>query len=122
MSNRNRTAGHNWERECQKVLLPLFPKTLTSRNESRTLDNLKVDLTHTDPFYFQCKTTATKLDYHTLLNEMPQDNHVNVLLHRLTKKVNTRFIKQDDYAILKMSDFIDLITTIYGTKENNNSN
>jgi hypothetical protein len=116
MSNRNRTAGHTWERECQKILLSLYPKVLTSRNESRTLDNLKVDLTHTDPYYFQCKTTANKLDYHTLLNEMPQDGHINVLLHRLTKKANTRFIKQGDYAILKMDDFIELIT-----KLNNNN-
>lgn len=109
MANRNRTAGHNWELECQKLLLPFFPNTLTSRNESRTLDAQKVDLTHTDPFYFQCKTLATKADYHKLLNEMPQTDNINVVLHRLTKKANTRFVKQGDYAILKLEDFIKLL-------------
>jgi hypothetical protein len=123
MANRNRTAGNNFERYCQKKLVDIFPNTLTSRNESRTLDALKVDLTNTDPFYFQCKSLATKADYHTLINEMPQTNNINVVLHRFTKKANTRFIKQEDYAILKMDDFINLIKQIsYGTKTHNNTN
>ena len=106
----NRTAGHAWERECLNLLKHLFPNAKTSRNESKTRDDQKVDLCFTEPYNIQCKTTNTNLDYEAILKSMPDEpTNINVIFHKKTKKSNTRFLTVGKYVILQLDDFLKLI-------------
>lgn len=70
------------------------------------LDSQKVDLTGTDPYYFQCKATEKAPAYHTILDEMPEGKNINVILH----KRNNRGV----IAVLQFEDFINLIKKARG--------
>lgn len=118
MSNRNRTAGHNWEREVRNDLIELgWEDAATSRYASREMDDLKVDLVRTDPYYIQCKTSAKKIDYLSLLNEMPDTNDIasshlgatKVVVDKITKKVGKRFVTQGKLAVMDYHHFLVLI-------------
>lgn len=109
----NRTRGHNWERLCMKYLSELFPKIKTSRYASKMQDDLKVDLCFTGNYNFQCKLANTKIDYADILDSMPKDSNINVILHKLTKKSQKdRFIPIGEYAILELADFLELLKQI----------
>lgn len=108
---RNRTAGHKWERDCCKLLVPFFPDVVTSRAESRTRDDLKVDLCNTGFLNVQCKTLSQRVDYVTVLNEMPkEEKQMNVIFEKKTKKSpKGRFIEEGQYVHMHLSDFLELI-------------
>ena len=117
MSNRNRTAGHNWERKCIQLLKAIFPFLVTARSESKARDDAKVDLMNKDeykngrvPYNFQCKTTVN-LNYAKELEKMPDDEYVNVILHKKTKKSKEgkKFMEVGQYAILELDDFIEIM-------------
>ena len=100
----NRTKGHNFERDMRLLMRQFFPECETSRYANRRLDDLKVDLCNTDPFYFQCKNTATAPNMHKLLGEMPQDTHHNVVLHKRTRKGVT--------VTMMLEDFVELLKSM----------
>jgi len=87
----------------------LFPEAVSSRSESKNLDNKKVDICNTGDFYIQCKNTSSKVDYHKVISEMPKDK-ICLIAHKYTKKSNKNFVKQGEYIILKFEDFISLIS------------
>ena len=105
-SNRNRAAGHIYERQILKKLKELFPDIVTSRNESRTMDALGVDFVNTKPFNFQCKLSITKPSY-DVLERMPEGK--NVVIHGHVVKAEKHFMKKEDYVIMKLDTFLDLI-------------
>ena len=106
MSNRNRNAGNGYELKILKKLKELFPDILTSRNESRSMDAKGVDFVNTKPFNFQCKLSITKPSY-DVLERMPEG--INVVIHGHVVKAEKNFVKKEDYVIMKLDDFIDLI-------------
>ena len=60
-----RVSGHNWERECVKILSSLFNLTKgqigTTRENSRAMDNAGIDIWFENPvgIDFQCKEKTT---------------------------------------------------------------
>jgi len=110
----NRTAGHNWERECVKLLSEFFPDVVTSRSESKRRDDQKVDLCYTDYLNVQCKTLKDRVDYISILKEMPEEEgQLNVIFEKKTSKSpKGRFITQGKYVHMTLDDFIDLIRKI----------
>lgn len=125
----NRTAGHNFEREVTKEFRELgFHACSTSRLESRSRDNAKVDLCNTDehlhgrlPYNVQCKTIVGNADYRNFLAEMPKGKEVNVVIHKSTKKTPGGLFKQvGQYAILTKADFYQIVERLVQleTKEN----
>jgi hypothetical protein len=119
MGNRNRTAGHNWERQCVNLLKRFFPNIITSRSESKSRDDQKVDLMNRNefkngkiPFDFQCKTTSSNINYVRLLDEMPDDNNP-IILHKYTRKAEKNFIEGGKYVIMKLDTFEKLLSEIY---------
>jgi hypothetical protein len=108
-TNRNREKGHRFERKTRKLLSFVFPEIKTSRNESKELDNKGVDFTKTDPFNFQCKSWSKKVDYVEIISKMEKVEGIPVILHQLTEKRGSRFYVVEEYAILKMVDFMNLI-------------
>ncbi len=94
--------GNRYETEMAFRLRELFPEARTCRFMGQLwLDSQKVDLTGTDPFYFQCKASERFGAYHSTLAEMPDNGHINVILH---KKNNRGTV-----AVLDFEDFLKLI-------------
>lgn len=124
MSNRNRTAGNNFERLIVRELKLLNFDVVTSRSESRNMDNLGVDIfsplgvKNIFPFYIQCKNSQNKPNYHELIKNMPNDR-IPIILHRQTHKVNSKFITDGDYVIIKKQDFYSILQN--NKKENEES-
>lgn len=115
----NRTAGHNYERKCAKELHAVgFPHVVTSRSESKTRDDQKIDLMNKDegtngrlPYNIQCKDSCEQVKYVDLLFSgtpkkvvvkktgetknirsmaMPRiEGVINVVFHRYTSKKGT---------------------------------
>lgn len=110
----NKKRGNIWELLCiHNVCRKYWPESVSSRSESRRLDDAGVDICFTDPFYFQCKTTSKRLNYKKVLEDMPQNENINVILERLTEKRGSRFYKLEDYVHLTLSDFLKLLEMIY---------
>ena len=109
--NRNRDAGHAWEREVINDLKSLYPDAVSSRAESRNLDNKQVDICYTGDYHIQCKNSITKPDYHKILKEMPNDK-IQIILHKYTQKADKNFITKGKYAIMHYSDFKILIESL----------
>jgi lipopolysaccharide export system protein LptA len=107
-TSRNRNAGHSFELEVIKDLKEWYPDAVSSRSESRNLDNQKVDICYTGDIHIQCKNTTIKPDYHKIINQMPSDKK-RVIVHKLTKKVSKNFVKQGQYVIMKYEDFLDIL-------------
>lgn len=115
---RNRSAGHSWERKIVEVLRKIgFPHAVTSRSESKSRDDQKVDIINKDefkngrlPYNIQAKNTSGTLKYAVVLSEQPkEDGVINVIFHKQTEKQGERFVCRDKFAILYLDDFLKLI-------------
>lgn len=115
---RNRSAGHAWERRLAEIFKDLgYEHVVTTRSESRARDNSKIDLMNKDeryngqfPFNVQAKNKVGNLRYAELLAELPKEEGIiNVVLHKKTQKVGTRFLPAGHYAVLRLYDFLTLL-------------
>lgn len=114
MSNRNRTAGHNWEREVINDLKKRgYKDAVSARYESKRLDDAGVDIVNTPPFNMQCKNEAKRPDYHKLITEMPDG--INVVIHKYTEKKGTKFLTQGKYVIMEYDNWLELIELFVST-------
>lgn len=96
-----RTKGHNFEREMAQLFRELgWSDCVTSRSESKNLDDLGIDLCYTDPFQIQCKAQE-KMDTapHDLLSSMPEG--LNVVIHKRNNK--------GTIVYLDLKNFLNLI-------------
>ena len=64
------------------------------------MDDLKVDLVRTDPFYVQCKYTQA-INMHKVLGEMPEGEQYNLVFH---KRKN-----QGTVVAMSLKDFTKLL-------------
>ncbi len=78
MNSRNK--GNSFERKIMNELLELGYDCLTSRNESKRLDDAGVDLVDNTPFYFQLKKTERLPNLHQVIKDMP-DAKIRTVLH-----------------------------------------
>lgn len=115
---RNRAAGHKFELECVKILREIgFIDCVSSRSSNRNRDAQKIDLVNKDeivngrlPWAVQCKNVKGHLKYASILAEMPKESGITkVIFHNQTEKVKDRFITKDKFAILYLSDFIEIM-------------
>ena len=115
---RNRACGHKFELDCVKIFKEIgYTDTVSSRSSNRNRDAQKIDLVNKDeivsgrlPWAVQCKNTVSHLSYGQVLSEMPKEPNVTrVIFHNQTKKVGTRFITTDRFAILYLEDFIEIM-------------
>jgi hypothetical protein len=127
MATRNQTAGHNYERDVKNILNKIgFPHAVTSRSESRSRDNDKIDLCNRNeykngrlPFNIQCKSLTDhelesgkieKVKYKELLAQIEMLEGIsNVVLHRHTVRKGTKFMVQGEYAFMHQKDFFQLV-------------
>lgn len=104
----NRRRGHSFELEVIHDLKEVYPRAVSSRQESRSLDAQKVDICYTPPFNFQCKVHTQRVDYSGILDSMPKTG-INVVLHKYAVRTKSNFITKGKYAILKYEDFLNLL-------------
>jgi hypothetical protein len=126
---RNRTAGHKYERTAAKRFREElgWMHVVTSRSESKTRDDQKVDLMNHDEytnnrmvFDIQCKNTTVNVNYHKLMEEMPNLNEtMPVILHNKTQKVvdGDKFMKVGEYAIMKADDWFTVMAELEQLKK-----
>lgn len=105
---RNRDAGHKFERDVVTELKKLGYDVSTSRNESRKMDAMKVDIVGNFPYHIQCKNTQNRPDYNSLIGEMPKDKPC-LVFHRQTHKANKKFMTDGDFVIMSKETFYNLI-------------
>jgi len=124
MSNRNRDAGHSFERACVKRLKEIgFEFAASSRAVNRSRDAQKIDIANEDelvngrfPYNIQCKNT-TKLNYEQILKELPITPGVpNVVLHKRTEKSGTNFMTKGTFCFMHAEDFLEMVSTIENLK------
>ena len=115
MSNRNRSAGHNYERKIAKELKEMGYPVVTSRAESRNADAAGIDIfdpTGDFPFYIQNKVTTRYPKIHDLIererDEQWLDKNIIVFHKKVTKK-NKRFVADGEYVSMKKEDFYKLL-------------
>jgi len=95
-------AGNRYELIIRELFRSLgWVKCRTSREESKMLDDMGVDLTHTDPFNIQCKRWRSAPSYHKVLKAMPDDENYNIIFHRRPY--------QGDVVVMESESFIELI-------------
>jgi len=133
IGKRNRSAGFKYERDTAKLFREElgFIHTVTSRSESRSKDNKKIDIMNKDesvngklPFSIQCKNTTNNVNYDKLIHEMPdEEDIIRVIFHKKTEKIKNEgkkaiFRTKDEYAILRKDDFIKILKSAgYGSTD-----
>ena len=112
-TNRNRRAGHGFEREVVKMLKDRGWDAHTARYASRMLDDAGVDIAGDYPRLIQCKATATTPNMRDLLETTMADT----IFWRKMIKNGERFYQSGDFAILPLEDFLDIIDELYKKEE-----
>jgi len=104
-SNPNRNRGHNFERDIVRELKELGYDAVSSRYESRRLDDAGVDIVTDAPYMIQCKCSINQPNIDTLLTETEADT----LFYRRVEKKGTRFYAKNDYVCIPKARFYELI-------------
>ena len=101
----SRDKGKRFELKIAKVWMRLFGGHVERTGYvSKKLDDMGVDLTNTDPFYIQCKAVESSINYHQVLERMPSDTNINVIIHKRNH--------QPPVAALYLEDFLELLTAM----------
>ena len=115
MSN-NRNRGNSLERSYRLKLIELgYKDVTTTRNESRSMDALGIDLMGNSlPFYVQVKSTNNRIFNHKKWyderdEKLPVDKPT-IVFNRITKKSEKgRFMTDGEFVVLKLEDFLNMI-------------
>jgi len=81
-----RNKGKNFELAIISQLKEQGFQAVSSRMESKSMDDAKVDIIDNTPFYFQCKAVERMNEsYHEIIKSMPAGK-VPVILHKRNRK------------------------------------
>lgn len=110
---RNRQRGNNYERRIVKELHELgFTEVTTSRNESKAIDNGKVDIidkANKLPCSIQIKKCIQTPQYFTIRKESIAPKDKFCIIWNKQKKVNDRFMSEGEAVIIPKELFYELI-------------
>jgi len=112
MPNANRDAGHRFERDTANAMRKCgFVDCVTSRAESKSLDDAGIDLCNTGPLAVQCKRTKKQPRFCDLLKRM--DGACKT--HRLAGNVPVVYHKtarEPATVTMLASDFEEIAATL----------
>ena len=108
MPNANRDAGHRYERDTAEAMRQCgFTDCVTSRAESKSLDDAGIDLVHTGPLSVQCKRTKNQPRFAELLKRMEDAckthrlaGNVPVVYHKTARAPSTVTMLASDFEEL----------------------
>ena len=115
-SKRSRQKGHAYELQIVHELTALgFGELKTSRNESRTLDDAKIDIADIEgrlPCYFQIKKTKVTPSIKKLNREVGKKDKPLCIMWNIqeTKEGNVNTTSAGEYAIIPKSFFYELLS------------
>jgi len=132
--NRNRNAGHQWERDICiffNKYSNLLPTVGSARNLSKFYDDNKVDIVTENMsemdnmlLAIQAKTTTNTISYPKLLSVIRdrlkdplRRDLIPIIFHRQTEAKGTRFYERDRFASLYLSDFMSIFTKMLAYKK-----
>jgi len=96
----SRAKGHAYELQIVNRLKDLGYDAVTSRSESKRMDDLGVDIIDNTNFYIQCKAVEKlKPSLHDILKRMPTDK-VPVVYHKRNNMGTIVSLKQEDFEKL----------------------
>ena len=109
----SRTKGHSYETKIAKELRELgYEGIITSRSESKSTDDKKVDLIDTQnqfPYYVQLKCTQTTPAYHQISAECPLKDKPFILIWNKQVKKQTNICSAGEVVIIPKEEFYKLI-------------
>lgn len=102
----SRTKGHDFERHMAERLRVIWPECYTTRFKgSPWLDHLGIDLVNTPGYNVQLKAVERlSPGYHEVLNSMPQDKNINIIIHKRNRKGSV--------VVMDLEDFIKLLQSM----------
>lgn len=109
----NRNRGHNYERTIAQELRDLgYTQVCTSRSESKSMDDKKVDLI--DPegkleFYPQLKATMNTPDYFGIAKSCPLKDKPFVIFWKKIKATESTFRSEGEVVMLPKTFFYQLL-------------
>lgn len=104
MSNRNRTAGHDYERKIVRELTELGYSVKTSRYASREMDDLGIDIVGDFPFRPQVKKTSATPSVKRYI----ENGEADIIFWARTERSNKNIVTKGEYVIIRKEDFYDL--------------
>lgn len=103
-----RKKGHAFELYLVNLFKSLgFGECVSSRSESKRMDDAKVDLCYTEPFYVQAKAVEKLGCVHAILDSMPKKKGItNLVWHKKNRKGSIVCMKEEDFIVIlkKMID------------------
>jgi len=109
----SRTKGHNYETKIAKELRELgFSGIVTSRSESKAMDDNKVDLIDKDnrlPCYIQLKSTQSIPSYFKIRSESSVNPESFVIIWSKQEKREVNIVSVGEAVIMDKSLFYKLI-------------
>jgi len=102
----SRSKGNQYEvKICNEVKF-LFPEVMTSRNGSKMIDDLKVDLLNTDPYAIQIKATERTPPYGMLLDVIEKNfpGLIPIIIHKRNY--------QGEQVIMQKQDFYNMLAKL----------
>ena len=99
-----RNKGCAFERQIAKELRELgWKDCVTSRYASKETDDMMVDFVNTPNFQIQAKAVERFHAYHDILSKMPQNENINIIIHKRNRKGEVVVMSKDNfYRIIKL--------------------
>jgi len=118
IGKRNRQRGHSYECKIVKELKEISnnENLTTSRNESKKLDDMKIDIADPDgilPFYSQLKSTQSIPQIKKLNEEVGKKDKPLVIFWNAQEMREKKQISVGEYCILPKDLFYDLLAHYY---------
>jgi len=114
--NRNRTAGHNYERQIVNELKNMNMFCVTSRSESRNMDNKGIDIFGDELLHdIQCKIkkSISKREINNILLNTGRDEKDLVIFHKHVKRSEKGiFLPQGEFVYMKKNTYYNMIKQI----------
>ena len=95
----SRAKGNQYEVKVMNELIELGFNCLTSRNESKRLDDAGVDLVTNFPFHLQLKRTEQLRDPEGVLDSMPRDKP-RAILHKKNRKQEIIILEKNEFYLM----------------------
>ena len=103
--NANRDKGHRFERRIINELKEFGYQAVSSRSESKSMDDKGVDIISDFPFYIQCKNTMRMPEPWKIFDKMPKEKPPLIVWTKNHK---------EDLVIIRKTDFYELIKQVNG--------
>lgn len=93
--------GNAYELKIIGEILHWYENAVSSRSESKRLDDAGVDICYTPGLNIQCKAVEQSINNHDILNNMPQQKGVlNVVVHKRCRQGCTITLSKSDFYLL----------------------